>query len=315
MNTVRLLAIVALLLAPLTAGAQDIDVRTSVSQTALWVGSPVTYTVTLSCRPGVDVLQEDLAADKLPVDGLQVVSHSIDRRVSNDGRIQYVVIYRLATFEPGAEPVGVRDWVVRYASSAQSAGQSGPARELTIAGAPLAWRSALPGAIAALDLRAAAPTMAAPSWWQLTRSASLVLMALSAALFATAIVRRVSAGGWLRVRRRSKRTSARNVESAFSAVRDGSVNDAARRRAAYDALDATVRRIVADITATPAGALTASELRARLANAPGHLPVDEIARVLEECERARYQPIERLPDAPQFEAAAAAAQQALTATR
>ena len=60
MRDARAIGFVLLLAAP--AAAQDIDVRSSVSQTALWVGSPVTYTVALSCRPGVDVLQEDLAA-------------------------------------------------------------------------------------------------------------------------------------------------------------------------------------------------------------------------------------------------------------
>ena len=137
-------------------------------------------------------------------------------------------VTRLATFEPGAEPVGVRDWVVRYASSAQSAGQSAPARELAIPGAPLAWRSALPGAIAALDLRAARRDAGRHQRGGSSPGrASLALIALSAALFAAAIVRRVSAGGRLRVKRRMKRTSARDVQSAFSAIRDGDVNDAA----------------------------------------------------------------------------------------
>jgi hypothetical protein len=301
---------VMLLFAALPAQAQDIAVRSSVSQTALWVGSPVTYTVALSCRPGVDVLQEDLAADRLPVDGLHVVGHSIDRHVANDGRVEYVVTYRLATFEPGAEAVGIRDWVVRYGSGAQT-GQTTAARELAIPGVPLAWRSALPGAIAALDLRAGPLAPAAPGWWGSTRSISLTLLALSAVLFAAAIARRAAAGGLLRIKRRAKRTSARDVQSAFGAIRDGDVTDPARRRAAYDDLDATVRRMVAALTTAPAASLTPHELRARLADAPAHLSVDDLARVLEECDRARYQPIDRLPGASDFTAAVEAAQQAM----
>jgi hypothetical protein len=302
-------------MAPVAARAQDIDVQTSVSQTALWVGSPVTYTVTLSCRPGVDVLQADLAADKLPLDGLQVVGHTIGRRVAADGRIEYAVSYQLATFEPAAETVGVRDWVVRYASSAQAAGQSAPARELTVPGAPLAWRSALPGAIATLDLRNATIPAAAPGWWRSTRSASLALLAVSALLFAAAIARHMTAGRPLRVQRRAKRTSAREVEAALGAIADDSLDDPARRRQAFDTLDATIRRMVADMTLTPATALTPNELRARLADASVLASVDEIARVLEECERARYQPIARLPDAAQFEAAVESARQALATGR
>ena len=315
MSHARWIGVLMLLFAALPVQAQDIDVRSSVSQTALWVGSPVTYTVTLSCRPGVDVLQEDLAADRLTVEGLQVVGHSIDRHVANDGRVEYVVTYRLATFEPGAEAVGIRDWVVRYGSGAQ-AGQTTAARELAIPGVPLAWRSALPGAIAALDLRAGPLAPAAPGWWGSTRSTSLTLLALSAVLFAVAIARQAAAGGRLRIKRRAKRTSARDVQSAFGAIRDGDVTDPARRRAAYDDLDATVRRLVVDLTTAPAASLTPHELRERLANAPAHLSVDDLARVLEECDRARYQPIDRLPEARRASVrTAAAVETARDATR
>jgi hypothetical protein len=91
--------------------------------------------------------------------------------------------------------------------------------------------------------------------------------------------------------------------------------DPARRLAAYDDLDATVRRMVAGMTTVPAVALTPGELRARLVNAPATLDVNDIARVLEECERARYQPVERLPGQSDFTAAAEAAQRALVTTR
>jgi hypothetical protein len=303
--------VILLVTAVLPAQAQDIDVRSTVSQTALWVGAPITYTVRLSCRPGVEVLQEDLAADRLPLDGLQVVGHSIDRHLATDGRVEYVVTYQLATFEPGAETVGVRDWIVRYGSSGP-AGQTTAARELAVPGVALAWRSALPGAIAALDLRSNAVAPAAPGWWAPTRSASLALLAVSALLFASAIVRRVAAGGRLRVRRRVKRTSARDVQTAFGAIREADATDPARRLAAYDDLDATVRRVVAGMTTAPAAALTPGELRARLANGPPNVDVDDIARVLEECERARYQPIERLPGANDFNTAAEAALRALS---
>jgi hypothetical protein len=312
MRDARAIALAILLVtAAVPARAQDIDLRSTVSQTALWVGAPITYRVALSCRPGVEVLQEDLAADRLPLDGLQVVGHSIDRHVASDGRVEYVVTYQLATFEPGAEAVGVRDWIVRYGSTGP-AGQTTAARELTIPGVPLAWRSALPGALAALELRSNVVAPAAPGWWGSTRSASLALLAMSALLFASAIVRRVAAGGRLRVRRRIKRTSPRDVQTAFAAIREAEVTDPARRLAAYDDLDATVRRMVAGMTTAPAAALTAGELRTRLATGSANVDVNDIARVLEECERARYQPIERLPGANDFNTAAEAAQRALS---
>jgi hypothetical protein len=312
MRDTRAIALLMLLVTTaVPAEAQDIEVGATVSQTALWVGAPITYTVRLSCRPGVEVLQEDLAADRLPLDGLQAVGHSIDRHLGSEGRVEYVVTYQLATFEPGAETVGVRDWTVRYGSSGP-AGQTTAARELAVPGVALAWRSALPGAIAALDLRSNAVAPAAPRWWASTRSTSLALLTASGLLFALAIIRRVAAGGRLRVRRRVKRTSARDVETAFAAIRDADVTDPARRVAAFDDLDATVRRMVAGMTTVPAAALTPGELRARLVNVPPNVDVDDIARVLEECEQARYQPVERLPGQSDFTAAAEAAQRALS---
>ena len=56
-------------------------VQTALSQTALWAGQVVTYTVTLTCRPTVDILQGDLDADKIALEGLQVVGQTLDRRV------------------------------------------------------------------------------------------------------------------------------------------------------------------------------------------------------------------------------------------
>src|SRR5687767_9414000 len=81
--------------------ADDVRVQTALSQTALWAGQVVTYTVTLTCRPTVDILQGDLDADKVALEGLQVVGQTLNRRVLSDGSTQYVVVYRLTTFEPG----------------------------------------------------------------------------------------------------------------------------------------------------------------------------------------------------------------------
>jgi hypothetical protein len=135
---------------------------------------------------------------------------------------------------------------------------------------------------------------------------------VSAVSFALAIAGRFAAGGRRRINRRVKRTSRKNVEAAFAAIRAADAADPARRLAAFDDLDATVRRMVGALTTAPAAALTPGEFRARLADVPSNVDVDDIARVLETCERARYQPVERLPLEAEFTAAAETAERALS---
>jgi acyl-CoA synthetase (AMP-forming)/AMP-acid ligase II len=253
---------------------------------------------------------------KLAVAGGMAVQRAVAEKWKQVTGVPIVEAYGLTETSPAAtaNALDIKDWTVRYGSSGP-AGQTTAARELAVPGMPLAWRSALPGAIATLDLRSNAVAPAAPGWWGATRSASLALLAVSALLFASAIVRRVAAGGRLRVRRRVKRASAREVQAAFAGIREADVTNPARRLAAYDDLEATVRRMVAGLTTAPAAALTPGELRARLTNAATNVDVDDIARVLEECERARYQPIERLPGTSDFNAASEAAERALSNTR
>jgi len=274
-------------------------VQTSITQTALWVGNVVTYTVNLVCRPGVNVLQEDLAADRLSLQGLQVVGHTLRREVSAEGETRYTAAYRLTTFEPGTETVGIGDWVVRYAiGSAQ--GGSAPAQELRIPGAALAWRSALPAALATLDIRGGRAPAAPPWWWQHTRAAAMALVAVSVSALGGLLDPRVTLGRPRKAKRRAGREAARDLRSTFAALRDADVTSPAERLAAYAALETAVRRHAAESTALPVAALTPDELRARLAAYPASFSGDEIRRILDECQRARYQPAERLPDPQQF---------------
>lgn len=310
MTRQRALLIVALLVAgPRAATGDDIDVQTSVSRTALWVGSLATYTVTLTCRSGVDVLQEDLGADRLPVSGLQVASHTVDRNLLSDGRVLYVVAYQLRTFEPGAEAVGVGDWTVRYVAGTPAAGASAPARELRIPGAALAWRSALPAALNTLDVRDRRHPEPPPAWWQAARSAGVALLAVSAATFGWIVMTRVAAGRAPKAKRRGGKESARDLDSTLSALRQASVASAGERKSAYATLEAAVRRRAGDLGGWPGAALTASEFQSRLSAQPAVLPAEALGRILIDCERARYQPIDRLPSVQDFHATLDAAEQ------
>ena len=54
--------------------AKAVQVRASVDRTAIWVGDRVTYAVDIVCARGVEILLDDLAKEKLRVNGLEVLS-------------------------------------------------------------------------------------------------------------------------------------------------------------------------------------------------------------------------------------------------
>lgn len=293
----------------------DIDVRTSLSQTALWLGSAVTFTVSLTCKPGVDVLQEDLGADKLTLDGLQVVGHALNRRVTPDGRTHYDVAYRLTTFEPGAETLTIGDWTVRYTAGAGTQGGSQPARDLRIPGAVVAWRSALPAALKTLEARSGRVVVPAPRWWRAVRPVGIALLAGSAGVFGWILFTRMSAGRTRKPRRSLHRESVRDLQGTLRALRDADVSSSGHRLAAYATLEAAVRRHVGSVTALPGSALTPVECRERLAASPAPFSADAIGRILSECQDARYQPLERLPGQDRFHATLDAAAEAFAGAR
>jgi len=56
------------------AQPRDLDIRASLSQTALWVADRVTYTITIACNKGVDILADDLSKDKLRAEGVEILA-------------------------------------------------------------------------------------------------------------------------------------------------------------------------------------------------------------------------------------------------
>src|SRR5262245_25960823 len=56
-----------------------VEVRTSLNRTAVWVGDLVSYSIELRCAPQVDIVTEDLASERLKVDGLEIRDVVIDR--------------------------------------------------------------------------------------------------------------------------------------------------------------------------------------------------------------------------------------------
>ena len=93
----RLLPVAVLCLAALgcadaqsrSTGTGPVTVRSSLDRTAAWVGDPLTYTLEVVCSPGYDIVEGDLARDRLPLEGLDVRAASTTREGRDDGAVVY----------------------------------------------------------------------------------------------------------------------------------------------------------------------------------------------------------------------------------
>jgi hypothetical protein len=86
------------------------------------------------------------------------------------------------------------------------------------------------------------------------------------------------------------------VKALFEELNRIDIGSADGRRRAFDRIDHDVRAYLAQAESVPAQALTADELRPRLAPST-RVQGEAICDVLAVCEHARYAPPERLPDA------------------
>jgi hypothetical protein len=290
--------------------AHDVRVRSWISRTAVWVGDPVEFVVEFVCPPQVDVIRDDVAKDKLKLEGFEIVGTAVEREDSPENLTQRFR-YRLATYETGSPLLRIAGWPVRYyvRRTGERVEDVSPAGEVQVPGATVARRSTLPDELSTLDLRTAGTFADVPAVLRLARPIGTSLVVLAAAPLAIWIAALVG-----RRRGRVSRPGARAVRaqarSALEEVRAIDTRSDAGRREAYGRLDRAVRQHLADTRGIPAHALSAGEVAARL-QAAGSPHADAAGELLAECERARYGPPDRLPPAEHFGAALDSAERML----
>jgi hypothetical protein len=282
--------------APPPALAPDIRVRSALTQTAAWVGDPIAFIVEIEMAPGVEVVADDLAPEKLTIEGLELGAHTSTVETKADGWRTIRHIYAVTPWDT-QPPKRIGDMVVRFRRpvTAATADGSAPAVELKVQGAALSMRSTLPddgSANGARDRQAALP---APGWTAWLRPLGLGFIALGAAPVLLWILGRAR-----RPRVAAPRLSSRSLHAQAKAIFDElqiiDTSTADGRRRAYDRIDHDVRAYIVQAENVPAPALTAEELRPKL-SAATRLRGDVVCDVLSACEHARYGPAERLPDA------------------
>jgi hypothetical protein len=288
-----------------------VRVRASIDRTAIWVGDRITYSVDVTCARGVEILLDDLAKEKLRVNGLEVLSSDTTTTVDAEERTTYRLRYVLTAYRVDVASLSIEPMSARY--YARRPGQRlqdiAPAGEVQVPGAVIAFRSTMPDQ-PTYELRDTRGMV--PRHPMLARTASiglaLVVISLAPAVFvALAFLRRRT--------RPSGRRSARQIRmdhrATLERLRSLEVATEADRRKAYDEISAAVRQHVAATSGVPAPGLTAAEVDAALATAGGRLPRESVASLLVACDAARYGPPQALPSAQACRDALASAEQVL----
>ena len=289
-----LLGVIALTLlwsAPgLAQGGAQVEVRRSVDRTAVWVGDRLRYTIEFTMAGDLDVLAEDVARQRLPIKGGDVIGHDTSERVTASGRVR-IVQFTITTVAVNAPEIVIEQFPVRYFSR-RTVGETqvAPAGQVTVPRLVIPIRSTLPDTGRLPELREP-QTLASPApYLRFARRVGLVLMALALVPVVVmlvdvgAYVRRVRAGS---PRRKAWRAHGHLLEE-LAARHPETPHE---RLEAYERLDHLVRDHLEVAAAIPARALTPAEIGIALRDrrAGGGLP-DTIQSLLTDCERSRYAP-------------------------
>lgn len=288
-----------------------IEVHTSVSRKAVWVGDRVTYSIELRCAPQVDIVTDDLATERLHVEGLEIRDTAIDREGSEAGGLTYRVTYNLVTFNVGAPALKIGEIPVRYSirRPGQLPGdQAHPAGAIRIPPLALVLRSTLLDGDVPVEIRDARPLQPLPRRVALAQPVGIGLLVIAAAPVGLLVfnvarrARRVRSRGPKRVTRRERRASLEEIKAL-------DVGSPEARRDAYAKLDVWIRGQAPQTTGMAVAALTPPELPGAMAHPERAPHLEQIQTLLVECERAKY--ASQPPDAERWSSALIEAEQLL----
>ena len=295
------------------AVSSAVEVHTSVSQTAIWVGDRVAYSIELRCAPDVDIVTDDFAKERLHVDGLEIRDMAIERDANDAGRLTYRVNYNLVTFNLEAKNYGIGEIPVRYSirkAGQRAEDQSHPAGVVRIPALKLVLRSTLLDGEVPVEIHDGRPLRPLPRRMALAQPVGIGLLVLAAApvgVLIFTLVRRARSSrskGPRRVTRRERRATLDEIKALDVATPD-------ERRDAYAKLDAWVRDHAQQATGVTAAALTPPELAGAITQPERAAYLAQVQTLVTECERAKYAP--QPPDAAHWSSALIEAEQLLDA--
>lgn len=265
-----------------------LTVRSSLDRTAAWVGDPVTFTVEIVCSPGYEIFEEDLARDRLPLEGLEMRAADTSRQARDDGTVLHRARFRLASYAPERENLRIGPLSIRYyrrLADAHGANRL-PVGSVEVPAENIALRSTLPESVGAGVIRTPTSPARLPRFVHLLYPLGLVLTALPLvagviALAAAARRRSVEADG-------PSAQAPNDHRIALAEMRQLPDNaDPEVVRLAFGRLDHLLREILAGM-GIDARSLTPDEIDSRADPVGDVTPQRVAAGVLRECERARF---------------------------
>ena len=295
-----------------------VDVRTSLDRTAVWVADRVTYTITVACKKGVDILADDLSKEKLHVEGLEILGSSSARASAHDDGTVYTFSFDLTTYRVDVPELRIAPLTVRYyvKRAGQRIGDTAPAGEVQVPSAALAFRSALPDgqeSYAIRDGRGIRPR--APTYAGL-QAVGLGLVLVTIVPASVAVVTAVR-GRRPREKARSPRQVRHDERASLEALQALDISTPALRREAYSRLNALIRDHVSGAAGFDAATLTPEEIDAALARSDrtAGAPAQSINAVLAACDQVRYAPPDALPSIDACRSTIEQAAQVITSQR
>jgi hypothetical protein len=259
----------------------------------------------------VEILLDDLAKEKLRVNGLDIVSSDSTTTTDAAERTTYRLRYVLTTYRVDAPSLSIEPLSARYYERrpGQRLQDIAPAGEVQVPGATIAFRSTLPDQ-PSYELRDGRAAAARNPWFARADSIGLALVVVSlapAAFVAFAFVRRRTRS----TGRRSARQTRLDHRATLERLRSLDVTTEEDRRRAYDEISAAVRQHLAATSGVPATGLTAAEVGAALEAAGGRISRETVTSLLASSDQARYGPPVALPSAQACRDALAEAEQVL----
>jgi hypothetical protein len=271
-------------------------VRSSVDRSAVWIGDRFSFTITVECSNGTDILAEDLSRDRLRMQDLDILGVEETREDLGDGLIIYRFVYHLTTysFRPATKMIGDMDLRYFVRRPGQRPEDIVPAGDVLVPGATVVVRSLLPDNLESAQYRyerKPAPRAAALTLMQPVGIGLVIVSIVPAVLWALVLLRNF--------RERQRQQSARRLRlherAALEELRVLDVEAEAGRREAYDRLSALMRSHVTAAWGVSADGLTPDEIAMAL-SAQGQSDESAAAVLfLDICDRARYGVPEELP--------------------
>lgn len=268
---------------------EPVRFESHLSHTAVWVGVPFEYRITLDYPSDVEIIRDNLKKENLNLDPFTLLDLKTASRTAQDGTAELELTFTLTTLDSSGSEAVIPSLSIYYATRRRGSLGKGTELEthtLVVPARKIGLRSTLTSD--SRNIRDAAK-MDQPG--SLVRRVGMVgWILLLIIIFQTT--------RWVVLEHRQRASSKHKRDrkfveqqalSALNAIASNADGEGVPER--YNRISQILRNTVKEVTEIEASVLTPKELRDELAKRNvGMSEVDQITRILEACDTARYAP-------------------------